>query len=237
MSNDLVAIQNQLPESLRKMLAEQIASDITRLGAAGGKDVIRITQDKKFELPDGTIGEELDVAIVDFVYRNEYYLSAFNKKALVPPACFAISATAADMAPSANSPIKQSDAGCNSCQQNAFGSSPNGDGKACKNTVLLAVTPLDATADTPVWVIKTSPTAIKPFNAYVSKVARTLGVPVQAVATKLFFDPQSSYATLRFDVTGVNPIASDTIARKDEARKRLMEEPDVTKFEMPASKK
>ena len=46
MSNDLVALQNQLPEEIRAMLAEQVASDIGRLGAIGGKDAIRITQDK-----------------------------------------------------------------------------------------------------------------------------------------------------------------------------------------------
>ena len=237
MTTDLTTIQNQLPADIRAMLAKQVASDIERLGATGGKDAIRVTQDKKFELPDGQLADELDVIVVDFVYRNEYYLGNFNRKQITPPACFAISATSSDMAASDNSPMKQSESGCSVCQQNQFGSSPNGDGKACKNTVYLAVLPPDATEDTPVWVIKSSPTAVKHFNGYVSKVARTAQVPVSAVTTKLFFDPSSTYVSLRFEPIGVNPSFELTARRQNEARHRLMQEPDVSAFEMPAAKK
>lgn len=237
MSTDLVALQNQLPADIRAMLAQQVASDIERLGSVGGKDSIRITQDKKFELPDGTTLDSLEVAVVDFVYRNEYYLGNFNRKAIQPPACFAISAVAADLTASDNSPMKQSDAGCAVCQQNQFGSSPSGDGKACKNTVYLAVLPLDATPDTPIWVIKTSPTAVKHFNGYVSKVARQANVPVTAVATKLSFDETQTYASVRFEAMGINPIFEQTIARRDEARHRLSQEPDVSSFELPGTSK
>jgi hypothetical protein len=236
MSTDLTTIQNQLPAEVREMLAKQVATDIERLGATGGKDSIRITQDKKFEMPDGQHLDELDVIIVDFVYRNEYYLGNFNRKQISPPACFAISDTSTDLSASENSPMRQSDS-CAVCQQNQFGSSPSGDGKACKNTVFLAVLPPDATDDTPVWVIKSSPTAVKHFNGYVSKVARTAQVPVSAVTTKLFFDPSSTYASLRFEPTGINPIFGTTSKRHAEARHRLMQEPDTSSFEMPTSKK
>lgn len=233
MSNDLVSLQNQLPDEIRAMLAEQVAGDISRLGAIGGKDAIRVTQDKKFELPNGDVVDELEAVVVDFVYRNEYYLGNFNRKQITPPACFSISPTAADMAASPNSPVKQSTNGCATCQQNQFGSSPNGDGKACKNTVYLAVMPTDATADTPVWVLKTSPTAVKHFNSYVTKLARSARVPVTAVVTKIFFDPSSTYASARFDAVGVNPVFELTQARQSEARHRLMQEPDVSSFELP----
>lgn len=233
MTTDLATIQNQLPADIRAMLAAQVAGDIERLGAVGGKDAIKITQDKKFELPNGDLVEELDAVIVDFVYRNEYYIGNFNRKQITPPACFAISPVAAELSASDNSPMKQSEGGCAVCQQNQFGSSPNGDGKACKNTVFLAVLPPDATEDTPIWVIKTSPTAVKHFNSYVSKVARSAQVPVTAVLTKIYFDPSSTYASLRFDATGVNPIFGMSHARKDEARHRLMQEPDVSTFELP----
>ena len=233
MSNDLVALQNQLPEEIRAMLAEQVASDIGRLGAIGGKDAIRITQDKKFELPNRDVVDALEAVIVDFVYRNEYYIGNFNRKQITPPACFSISPTATDMAASANSPMKQSASGCATCQQNQFGSSPNGDGKACKNTVYMAVMPSDATEDTPIWVLKTSPTAVKHFNTYVTKLARSARVPVTAVLTKIHFDPSSTYASARFDAVGVNPVFELTQARQSEARHRLMQEPDVSAFEPP----
>ena len=233
MSNDLVALQNQLPAEIRAMLAEQVASDIGRLGAIGGKDAIRVTQDKKFELPNGDVVDELEAVIVDFVYRNEYYIGNFNRKQITPPACFSISPTASDMAPSPNSPVKQSGDGCATCQQNQFGSSPTGDGKACKNTVYLAVMPSDATDDTPIWVLKTSPTAVKHFNSYVTKLARSARMPVTAALTKIYFDPSSTYASIRFDAAGVNPVFELTQARQSEARHRLMQEPDVSSFELP----
>lgn len=236
MSTDLTTIQNQLPADIRAMLAQQVAGDIERLGAIGGKDAIRITQDKKFELPNGDVADELIAVVVDFVYRNEYYIGTFNRKTIAPPACFAISPVANDLKPSENSPMKQSGDGCITCQQNQFGSSPQGDGKACKNTVYLAVLPTDATADTPIWVLKTSPTAVKHFNGYVSKLARSAQVPVTAVATRIFFDPNSTFASLRFEAQGVNPVFSATLARADEARHRLLQEPDTTGFEMPKGK-
>lgn len=236
MSTDLVALQNQLPAEIRAQLAQQLSKDLERLGAIGGKDTIRVTQDKKFELPNGDTLDEIEVAVVDFVYRNEYYLGAFNRKQLSPPACFSIAQAASTMQPSNNSPIRQSDA-CATCQQNQWGSSPTGDGKACKNTVMLAVLPLDATDDTPIWVIKSSPTAVKHFNAYVAKLARGAGVPVSAVATKLFFDPNSTFASLRFDAIGPNPVFELTNERKAEAAHRLGQEPDVSAFEMPGSGK
>lgn len=235
MSTDLATIQNQLPADIRAMLAQQVASDIERLGAVGGKDTIRVTQDKKFELPNGDVVDELEAVIVDFVYRNEYYIGAFNRKATQPPACFAINPVAADLKAEDLSPLKQSDEGCATCQQNQYGSSPAGDGKACKNTVFLAVMPPDATADSPIWVLKTSPTAIKHFNSYVAKVARTAQVPVNAVTTKIFFDPSSTYASVRFDALGVNPVFAVTQARQTEARHRLMQLPDVSNFEMPTT--
>lgn len=237
MTTDLVALQNQLPADIRSMLAQQVAVDIERLGAVGGKDAIRITQDKKFELPTGDLVDDIEGVIIDFVYRNEYYLGNFNRKSIQPPACFALSPDAASLKPSASSPMKQSGDGCATCQQNQFGSSTVGDGKACKNTVYMAVLPLDATADTPIWVLKTSPTAVKHFNSYVSKVARSAQVPITAVVTRIFFDPSSTFASARFEAVGVNTNFALMQTRLTEARHRLMQEPDVSTFEPPQAQK
>lgn len=236
MSTDLTVLQQQLPEALRTMLAEQLSTDLARLGSVGGKDAIRVTQDKKFELPSGDVLDSLECVVVDFVYRNEYYLGAYNRKQITPPACFSIAPSASGMVPSANSPIQQANS-CATCQHNQFGSSPQGDGKACKNTVMLAVLPLDATDDSPIWVIKSSPTAVKHFNNYVAKLARNAGVPVTAVATKLFFDPDSAFASLRFETIGVNPVFETTQKRLKEAAHRLAQEPDVSSFEQPTTGK
>jgi hypothetical protein len=92
----------------------------------------------------------------------------------------------------------------------------------------MAVLPGDATDKTPLSIIKTSPTAITPFNSYVSKVSNLAKVSVNAVITKIFFDPDLSYASLRFDLVSLNPIFELTQRRQEEARARLLREPDFT---------
>jgi hypothetical protein len=213
-------------------MQEQIAADIQRLGAIGGKDAIRVTQDKKFEMPNGDILDVIEGVIVDFVYRNEYYPEAFNRKQIKPPTCFAISPAEKGMHPSPNSPELQDEGkGCEKCQQNQWGSSPTNNGKACKNTVYMALLPPNATADDPVWTLKTSPTAIKHFNGYVNKLAHTLNRSKDGVITKIFFDPGSPYASVRFEAVGVNDHLGETQTRTAEARARLLQEPDLTQVE------
>lgn len=228
MTTDLATIQNQLPANIREQLAQQVASDIERLGNIGGKDAIRITQDKKFELPNGASQDTLEAVIVDFVYRNEYYPGQFNRKEIKPPTCFAISPVSANLTPDVTVVDKQSKTDCDDCQWNQWGSSPTGAGKACKNTVFLAVLPANATDEDEIWTLKTSPTAIRPFNGYVAKLGSTARVPVGAVVTKIFFDAASTYATVRFEVVGVNEAYEATSQRKEEARHRLLQAPDVS---------
>lgn len=237
MSNELMSLVNELPADMREMLAEQVAEDISRIGATGGKDLIKVTQDKRFELPNGQVVDEFEAHIVQFVYRNEYYLSNFNRNKITPPACFAIAESASGLSPSDNSPVKQNQSDCGTCQQNQFGSSPTGDGKACKNTVLIALLPVDDAATHDIWVLKTSPTAIRPFNSYVAKIAQ-MNIPVSVVKTRVFLDPDSTYASVRFEAKGVEGDNLNALtARKVEAMSRLKQEPDVSSFEMPKAGK
>jgi hypothetical protein len=222
---------NSLPAEIREQMQANISTDLARLGNSGGKDAIRVTQDKQFQFPDDTkVDAPLSLIIVDFVYRNEYYLGAFNRKELAAPACFAVAAEQINLVPTDNSPKKQAEK-CNVCQWDKYGSSPNGDGKACKNTVYMAVLPPDATEDSTLYVLKSSPTAITPFNNYVIKVARATQLAVWGVTTKVNFDPNLTYASLRFDIAGPNPIAEIAAARRQEARHRLLQEPDFSSFE------
>jgi hypothetical protein len=225
----------QLPTEVQAQMDEQIQADIKRLGAVGGKDAIRITQDKKFEMPNGDVLDEIEGVIVDFVYRNEYYPDPFNRKAIKPPVCFAIAQEAKGMKPSPNSPDLQDEGkGCDACQQNQWGSSPTNNGKACKNTVYMALLPPNATDEDPIWTLKTSPTAIKPFNGYIHKLGHTLNKSKSGVVTKIFFDPNSAYASVRFEPTGVNDAFVETAKRTGEARARLLQEPDLTGTEEAA---
>lgn len=198
-----------------------------RLTAVTGN---RIKMDNKtFKFPNGDVSDSLDAVIVDFVYMNKYYEGAYDPNNIVPPNCFALSPLPNALEPSANAPDIQSQNGCASCAQNQFGT--NGKGKACQNRVLIALLPVDATMETPMMILDISPTAIKPFSAYVSAVARGLQRPPYGVITKIEFNQ-----AVKWDV----PVFSDpqliedpeVIAmirsRRQEARDMLMVEPDVT---------
>jgi hypothetical protein len=237
MSTELQTLSGgQLSQEILDKLQQHTTDERQRIGSSAGGDVITVDNGKKvFVTPKEQELSEIECHIVDFAYRNEYYIGAYNPKVITPPACFAIAASSVQLAPSDNSPVKQNQTDCATCQQNQFGTSPTGAGKACKNTVLLALLPVDDVAGHDIWIVKTSPTAIRPFNKYASKISQ-MNIPIGVVRTKLYFDPDASYASIRFDALGIEADNVDAVmARKDEATKRLMQEPDVSQFEMPNS--
>lgn len=69
--------------------------------------------------------------------------------------------------------------------------------KACKNSRLLALLPVDADDETPIMVLKVSPTALKAFDSYVASVARSFQLPPLGVVTEIGFDEAVTY-TARF---------------------------------------
>lgn len=168
--------------------------------------------------------------IVDFVYYNTYYEGAFDPNNIVPPNCFALAVEPKGMAPSDNSPDKQCET-CSGCWANEFGSS--GKGKACQNRVLMACLPTDATEDTPFVILDISPTAVKGFGSYVTSVARSLQRPPYGVVTHIECNPATKHDVAVFsdpqlveDEDFITMIRS----RREEARERLLTEPDVSAF-------
>lgn len=218
---------------LRAQMKAEVQAMASRLGPAGG-DLIKVTQDKFFEFPDGTKHPgPINLVIVDFIAANNFYDGPYDPNAITPPACFALGLNPTELVPSDHSPLKQA-ATCAVCPLNQFGS--DGKGKACKNGRVLAVLPPGATADTPLWVLKISPTAVKPFDAYVKAVANTFEVAPVGVVTEISFDPSVSYGSLRFGNPQPNPDLTPCYGRRKEAMERLLVEPDVSGYEAPAPK-
>lgn len=215
--------------NIQDMLRKQAESMSERTSPASGIS-IRVTQGKQFSLPDGQKTDELEVVIVDFVARNEFYEGAYDKDNMSPPACFAIGVAPNKLTASDNSPQKQADT-CAECPMNAFGSA--GKGKACKNGRVLAVLPVDADENTPIWLLKVSPTALKGFDGYVQSVARTFQTPPVGVVTKVTFDDNVTYASLRFGDAVPNENLAVHFARQEEAKELLNQEPDVSGYEAP----
>ena len=117
---------------------------------------------------------------------------------------------------------------------NQFGSS--GKGKACKNMRLLAVLPPDADADTPLWTLAVSPTAIKGFDGFVGSVARTFQMPPISVIASVDFNPNETFASLTFGDPRPNENLAEHFARQAEAKELLMAEPDVAGFNQAPAK-
>lgn len=221
--------------SMQDAIKNEIAELASRTGQPGG-DEIRVTQDKMFKLPDGTEHPgPLNLVIVDFVTGRYFYDRAFDPKNPCPPACFAISVQPSGMAPPKDVPDRQSD-NCTGCPMNEFGSS--GDGKACKESRVLAVIPEDADASSEISVLKVSPTALKAFDSYVRSVASTLNMAPFQIVTEVTFDGNLKYPSLRFG----NPqpakadLVSTAFALRDAARARITALPDTSQYTPPARK-
>lgn len=216
--------------AMKAQMQQEIAALANKTAPPGG-DVIQISQSKEFKLPDGTKSQgPLELVIVEFSSSNRYYDGPYDKDNISPPACFAIGDSPTALVPSDNSPNKQSSS-CAGCPMNQFGSA--GTGKACKNTRVLAVLPPDADDDTPLWVLNVSPTALKAYDSYVNSIARQFQLPPIGVRTEVSFDPNSEYPSLRFASLGPNEQLAVHFARKEEAKKRLTQEPDVSSYEAP----
>jgi hypothetical protein len=213
--------------SIQEQLKAQAADMGNRVAPPSGIK-IRATQDKKFILPDGTTTPgPLKLVIVDFVAVHNFYETEFKKDDIAPPACFAVGTDPRKMFPSPESPNKQAD-DCQSCPNNQFGS--KGAGKACSNGRLLAVLPPDADANTPIWLLQPSATAVKGFDGFVSSVVRAFQSPPVSVIAEVGFDENETYAKMVFSDPQPNPNLGEHFARQGEARELLTAKRDVSGY-------
>jgi hypothetical protein len=226
-----------LPMSYDEQLAKEAAAIQSRIQAPAG-DRVRYNANKSFQTPDGAEGETLQVVVLDFLSTNMFYDRPFNKDNPMPPACFAIGSEPSLLVPSDNSPDKQSDS-CTGCPMNQFGSASSGSGKACKNTRLVAVSPLagdgEDPADMPIWIMQIPPASLKAFDGYVRALAsKHQSVPVRFL-TEVSMDSNETFAAPRFAV--VRPLDNDELGAvmglREQARERLLVEPDVSTYEAP----
>jgi len=213
-----------------ELLAKKAAELSKKISKPGG-DLIKVTQSKKFRFPDGMESSEpFEAIILDFVSVYQYFPNPFVRDEVIPPDCFAIGEDVAELRPSDNAPNKQAEA-CAVCPQNQFGSARQGRGKACQNRRLLALVPKGSAADHPIWLLSVSPTGLRAFDAFVNAVAASFNAPPIKVVTTIGFDPKSDYPSLRFGNWSPNEELEACVGRMEEARKRLLTEPDYSAME------
>lgn len=222
-----------LPVNYSEQLAAEANDIASRISAPSG-DRIRFDGNHGFKTPDGNEGAELEVVIIDFLSSNLFYEGSYDASNPQPPACFAIGVQPSNLVPSPNSPAMKCDS-CNACPNNQFGSA--GKGKACKNTRLVAMSPVAMDGEDPaLWIMSIPPTSLRAFDAYVKSLAtKHKTVPI-GVITRVSMDSSVTFAAPRFEV--VRPLNNEEfpayMALRDEAQNRLNTEPDVSQFKAAA---
>lgn len=215
--------------SVQEALKAQLATLSDRITPPTGA-MIRATQDKKMLLPDGTKTEgPLNLVVIDFVAGNAFYPNPFDRNNITPPDCYAVGENPKTLTPAANAPNKQAKT-CAECPRNEWGSAIYGNpkGKACNNERIMAVLPPDSDANTPLWLLKASTTAVSNFDSYVAEVGRTYqAMPVQMI-TEVKFNEAETYAQFNFGNPQPNPNFVEQSARQSEARAMLLAERDMS---------
>lgn len=215
-------------------LAAEVGALKSQIGQASGNK-IKVEATGDFILPDGmNLGNEIQVVVIDFITRHNYYIQPYVPGVVSPPDCYALGKELATLVPEPDSPEVQAEK-CIVCPLNAFGSGKNGVSKACKNSRLLAVLLVDPedpdavnARDAPIYTLELPPTAIKSFDGAAAYTARSLmGPPVKAIFT-VSAKNAGTYALITFTDPLPNPGYASHFARRGETFDMLTRKPDFT---------
>lgn len=204
-------------------------------------------------------GNQMCVIIAAWCLENVYYTEAFDADNRTPPTCFAFCKNPDEkdeMGPNPehlkDEPFEMQNETCEGCEQNEWGSSPKGRGKACSNRRRLACLPAGtytsagrnggyelalfedaehfATADAA--YLKVPVMSGKGFDNYVRDVAEQLKKPLFAVYTRIWLtpDPKSQFK-VNFEL--IEPVGDEMIPALLARYKKLHDEIDFpyVKFE------
>lgn len=208
--------------NIEAMMAKEMAGIQDQIGAPSSNKIK--TGDKVFTFPDGNVSPDaIEVVVLDFISRNKLYEGKYDVNNPAPPVCFSQGKVLSSMAPSEKSEEAQSD-GCKGCPMNQFGS--DGNGKACKNTRVLAVMPPDAKAGDDIMTLEVSPSSLKSFDAFVANVARLYNKPTIAVTVEVSFDQNVTYSKLVFDNIRPNTNLPVHFSRRAEGLEIISVEPN-----------
>lgn len=138
------AVSGGLPANLQEELAREAAGYAANIRVAGESNMIS-TRNGVFTFRGESLGDSIDVVILNFAHVNEYYPDEFDPTVKKTPACYALSRSGENMTPHAEAPAKEA-AACAGCPQSAIGSDPRRGGRACKQKIRLAIIHADDTA-------------------------------------------------------------------------------------------
>jgi hypothetical protein len=177
-------------------MAERIANRIANIDKTTDTSGMRniSCKAKKFTLPGGASSAgPLNAIVLHYVNTNAWWEVEYDPNNPAPPDCTASHEEPALMKPGVQveKPVHSD---CATCPKNEWGS--KGRGKACGNSVNLAVVPEDFTNDSEVVTLKVSATGLKRWSTYVRALAESGLDPVQVVTSFSFADTE--YPSLKF---------------------------------------
>jgi hypothetical protein len=185
--------------SVQERIAQRLA-DVNKSTPTAGTKRISV-KGSKFKLPNGTKSDgPLNCIIVDYTNNNAWYESDYEEGTVTPPDCFAVGKIISDMAPHASveKPVSKT---CADCPKNEFGS--RGRGKACDNSVLIALLPEGFDDEAEVLTLKVAPKGLKDWGQYVRTLQAQAIDPIQVV-TSISFVEGVSFPQLKFRSLGGN---------------------------------
>jgi len=182
-----------LPGSWKDRLAQYAkqATDVANETGAGRNTVSFRAGQMAFN-KEPVAGNKLDTIILDGVIEHAYYAEDFDKDNPVSPVCFALGRTMDEMKPHPDSSAPQSEK-CKGCKWNEFGTADKGKGKACKNSMRLALLPGDKLTAAAIEkadkaFAKLPVTSVKEYTAYAKRLGAQ-GIPPFAVMTEITCAP------------------------------------------------
>ena len=147
---------------------------------------------------------QMAVVIIDYIMENVYYPGKYDPDSQGGPACFAFG-RGEDLIPHKEASEPQSK-DCESCPHNEWGTADTGKGKACKNTMRLALISagqLDANGnftatDDPkqfeaeaIGYMRLPVTSVKGFSTMVTQVANVMKRPPFGIFTRVHVEPDT----------------------------------------------
>lgn len=214
------------------------SSDMMK-GVGGGSQFIS-TRGGNLTYDGATLVQPLPVIILDSVLENVYYEGDYDPDNPAAPVCYAVSREGVKgMAPDDKVPNRQS-LKCADCWANQFASAERGKGKACKNTVRLALLPAEQ-IDDPAAMAEVEPammrlpvTSVKHLKGHVSKLEKVLKVPVFGAVTLIETEDseRNQYEVLfKIGERVSDPAVGASILRQRElVQEALVSFPDPSQF-------
>jgi len=156
--------------------------------------IVRNKEEETIMRPDDdeTPANAIEAVLVNTApnFSKVYYAEGYTEGSKDKPTCYSDDG----VAPASDVADKQANA-CMGCDHNAWGTGNNGKGKACSDSLRLAISFPDSLNDP--MLLRVPPASLKNATEYAAFLSRK-GAPMEGLVTKIKFDPEEATPKLQF---------------------------------------